>query len=66
MREFLSLLEAAIGKAVKSPEVQALFANQNITERLKVRKDDYETYIERPLLGYSFNIVQQESIKNQL
>lgn len=66
MREFFTLVAAAIGKAVESPEVEPWSANQNITERLKVREDDYETYIERPLLGYSFNIFQQEFIQNQL
>jgi hypothetical protein len=64
MENFLTLLTAAIGKSVDSPEVQALFADQDITEKLIVDDDDYETYVERPLLGYSFNIIEQESIKN--
>lgn len=64
MEQFLTLLLAAIGKTVESLEVQALFADQDITEELSVDDDDYETYVERPLLGYSFNITEQESIKN--
>jgi hypothetical protein len=66
MKKFLTLLTAAIGKAVESPEVKALFANQKIAEQLSVGNDNYETYIERPLLGYSFNIIEREFIENQL
>lgn len=64
MEEFLILLTAAIGKSIDSPEVQALFADQDITEKLSIDEDDYETYIERPMLGYSFNIISQPYVKN--
>lgn len=66
MKQFLTLLTAAIGKSVDSPEVQRLFADQDITEELIVDDNDYETYVERPMLGYSLNIIEQEFIKNPL
>jgi hypothetical protein len=66
MEIFLELVMTAIGKAIDSPEVQALFADQDINEQLSVDDDDYETYVERPMLGYSFNIIEQEFIKNPL
>lgn len=64
MENFLILLTAAIGKDINSPEVAALFADQDILETINIDEDDYETFVTRPMLGYSLIIVNQPFIKN--
>ncbi len=64
MENFLELLISAIGKNIDSDEVIDLFNDQDIDERISIDEDDYETYVTRPLLGYSFNIISQPYVKN--